>query len=213
MIKYGKLLILFRVSKENGLNKALLILNNLPFLLGRSNLIKGNNVNIVGNKIETYGLVTMGLGGLENLFYEKTLITNHGRLVFLDHCDIGKGVRIFIGNNAKLRVGGNTFFTGNCLIYCSQEVNIGKNCAISWGVQILDTNFHQIKNNDSIKNKVVIGDNCWIGSNVSILPGVTIAENCVVAANSVLTMSFLSPGTLIAGVPAIEKRKDVHWKR
>ena len=56
------------------------------------------------------------------------------------------------------------------------------------------------------KAPVVIGDNVWIGANVTILPGVTIGDYVVVAAGAVVTKDVPS-GVLVAGVPAIVKKR------
>ena len=46
----------------------------------------------------------------------------------------------------------------------------------------------------------------WIGANVTILPGVTIGDYVVVAAGAVVTKDVPS-GVLVAGVPAIVKKR------
>ena len=53
---------------------------------------------------------------------------------------------------------------------------------------------------------ITIGNDCWLCGNVTICPGVTIGDRCIVAAGSVVTHSF-PPDTLIAGNPAVGKRK------
>lgn len=49
-----------------------------------------------------------------------------------------------------------------------------------------------------------IGKNVDIGIGAMVIGDVTIADNCVIGAGAVVTKSFLTPGTIIAGVPAKE---------
>lgn len=49
-----------------------------------------------------------------------------------------------------------------------------------------------------------IGNNVDIGVNAIIIGNVTVADNCVIGAGAVVTKSFTTPGTVIAGVPAKE---------
>lgn len=47
-----------------------------------------------------------------------------------------------------------------------------------------------------------LGSNVDVGTGAIIIGDVTIADDCVIGAGSVVTRSFLTPGTIIAGVPA-----------
>ncbi len=49
-----------------------------------------------------------------------------------------------------------------------------------------------------------IGNNVDIGTGAIIIGNVVIADNCSVGAGAVVTKSFATPGTLIAGIPAKE---------
>jgi acetyltransferase-like isoleucine patch superfamily enzyme len=57
-----------------------------------------------------------------------------------------------------------------------------------------------------ILRPVAIEDDVWIGSNAVILPGVTIGRGAVVGASAVVTHD-VSPGDVVAGVPARVMRK------
>jgi acetyltransferase-like isoleucine patch superfamily enzyme len=78
----------------------------------------------------------------------------------------------------------------------------------------MDTDYHKIYVNEKISNppnSVVIEDDVWIGSRATILKGVKIGKGSVVASNSVVTKN-VEPYTLVAGNPAIVKKKNIHWK-
>lgn len=93
-----------------------------------------------------------------------------------------------------------------------ERIVIGKNSTLAYGTTILTSaNPNGPKNKlaalyPPIKAPVIIGDNVWVGANATILPGVTIGEMSVVAAGSVVTKS-VPPGVLVAGNPAIIKKK------
>lgn len=53
------------------------------------------------------------------------------------------------------------------------------------------------------KNLVpTLGSNVDVGTGATIIGDVTIADNCIIGAGAVVTRSFLTPGTIIVGVPA-----------
>jgi acetyltransferase-like isoleucine patch superfamily enzyme len=123
---------------------------------------------------------------------------------------LGPGVRVTIGKHGRLVIGHESYVTCNSLIVCSQEIRIGRRCAISWGVQILDTSFHHLGADQSLNRPIQIGDDVWIASNVTILKGVTVGDGAVVATGSVVTQD-IPDHALVAGVPARVLRTDVAW--
>lgn len=158
--------------------------------------------------------------GLSNVgIYTKKDVTSinihpNGSLKIYGSVGIGRGSRIFVGDNALLVIGENTAITGASKIITLNEIHIGSNCMISWDVQILDTDFHKIYINGDLSNPpkgIVIEDDVWIGSRATILKGVKIGKGAVIASNSVVTKN-VEPYTLVAGNPAIVKRKDINWR-
>lgn len=131
-------------------------------------------------------------------------LNSKGNISWGEKNSFGKNCGIYVGTNASLVIGPNTSFQDRCHINCLKNIIIGANCIISWDVEILDTDFHQIKydSHSVLKEKdVYISNNVWIGARAIILKGVTIGENSVIAAGSVVTKSFPS-NSLIAGNPA-----------
>ena len=102
-------------------------------------------------------------------------------------------------------VGENTWIGPYTALDGTGGLQIGKNCSISSGVNIVS--------HDSVKwalsggkedyeySKISIGDNCFIGTRSFISRGVTIGSNCLIAAGSVVAKSF-PENTIIAGIPA-----------
>ena len=170
-------------------------------------------MRMYGSDIDVVGGLTIAINGLNKLFeYEKTIIENYGNIHIEGHSDIGKGLKIFVGVNAKIVIGSNTFFTGSSILHSNNSIFIGSNCAISWGVQIIDSDFHHIEGGINY-GAITIGDNCWIGSKVTILKGVKLPDNTVVASGSVVVKSFNEPNLMIGGIPAQVLKTGVNWER
>jgi len=123
---------------------------------------------------------------------------------------LGPGVRVTVGRHARLVIGDGTYVTCDSVIIAASSVRIGAGCAISWGVQILDTNFHKPAGNDTGAEPVEIEDRVWIASNVTILKGITVGRGSIVAAGAVVTKD-VPARSLVAGVPARIIRSDVDW--
>ena len=143
----------------------------------------------------------MNLEFLEN----STLIIN-------GNCMIGYHSSIRLEENSILEIGDNTYISANALIRVAKRVSIGKNCAISWNLTILDSDFHNYKVSEKeILNtkEVFIGDNVWIGNNVIILKGVYIGNNSIIAAGSVVTKNVPN-NCIVAGNPAKIIKNDAY---
>lgn len=115
--------------------------------------------------------------------------------------------------NATISIGSNTRIVG-AYIHAQDSIVMGKNCLIASGVNILDSNGHQVYSTNRTVNrdtpeKIVLGDNVWVGINAIILKGTTIGSNSIVAAGSVVKGTF-PDNTLIAGNPAkVVKTLDI----
>lgn len=103
---------------------------------------------------------------------------------------------------AHLTIGNRVLLNAGVKIEVSKAVTIGDNCLIGDGVQIHDSNYHEVDEGSGVTSApIVIGRNVWLGRDVIVMPGVTIGDHTVVAARSVVTKSL--PGkVLAAGTPA-----------
>jgi tetrahydrodipicolinate N-succinyltransferase len=127
----------------------------------------------------------------------------------LNGATIGRGAILAVGISASLDIANGSYITGGSRVLSQNSITIGKNCAISWGVTIMDDDGHGF-GPPPYSAPIVIEDNVWIGCNVTILKGVTIGAGSVVAAGAVVTRSC-APQSLIGGVPARVIRENIQW--
>ena len=83
-------------------------------------------------------------------------------------------------------------------------VTIGNHVMISSDVKFTTHDAsaaYYLKGTSDIFGRITIGDNVFIGMGTIVLPGVEIAKDCIIGAGSVVTKSFLQPGSIIAGNP------------
>lgn len=136
-----------------------------------------------------------------------------------DFVDFGSSVGIaVIGEDpmtrSVLRIGDHTHIGDRTHINCYCSISIGNRCAISWDVEILDTDIHKMLDEVGrpLRNTapVVIEDRTWIGAHAIILKGVTIGHDSVIAAGAVVTRS-VPPFSVCAGNPAQVVRASPGW--
>lgn len=103
-----------------------------------------------------------------------------------------------LGLNLKLEIAPNSVGEGLRICHPNVIINgfVGENCT-----------FH---GNNVLGNKATgekekvprIGANVDVGIGAMIIGDVEIADNCIIGAGAVVTKSFTTPGSVIAGVPA-----------
>lgn len=108
--------------------------------------------------------------------------------------------KIIVRKNAKLTINDNTGING-VLIYCENEITIGKYVNIGGGSRIFDTNHHNLdweKRRNPQYNCIAttapihIEDDVFIGANCIINKGVTIGARSIIAAGSVVIKNIPS---------------------
>jgi acetyltransferase-like isoleucine patch superfamily enzyme len=134
------------------------------------------------------------------------------RIILGDDVSFEDRVAVFWeGDGASITIGDRTYLQTRCELRCRQRITIGSDCAISWDVQILDTDYHYVDDNQSNVAPVLIGDRVWVGARVLILKGVTIGEGAVIGAGSVVTRD-VPAGAVAAGNPARVIKRQAGWR-
>ncbi len=133
-----------------------------------------------------------------NLKRLKALFAHCGEQVFIEagfHCDYGD----------KISIGDRVFINVNCTFLDGGTIEIGDDCLIGPGVQLLtvghDTQAQARLKKANYADDIRIGTNVWIGGGAIILSGVRIGDGAVVGAGSVVTKDVES-NAKVAGNPA-----------
>jgi acetyltransferase-like isoleucine patch superfamily enzyme len=136
-------------------------------------------------------------------------LTVHGQ----GRATISRGARILIMKDARLEIGGETTIHHNAAVTCLKHISIAQFCAISWNVNILDGNAHELIVDGVPRPRarpVTLGSYAWIGCGATIL-GASIGAGAVVGAGSVV-VSDVPEKVAVAGNPARIIRENVAWR-
>lgn len=161
------------------------------------------------------GVVRIGFGevGIFDQHRSRSIWQVSGRVEFLGNAELGHGTRLSVCGDLVL--GRNFCTTAESAIIVHKRVTMGSDVLISWGSQIMDTDFHDILDcNNVVTNRpadVAIGNRVWIGCRSLVLKGVSIADGVVIAAASTVTHSIDTPNVIAGGSPARVIREDIRW--
>ena len=204
------------------LHKIMSIIRGYLFTITRYSIVKrssGKKLYLEGKIFLTAGKsATININGNCRFGYNSKRYNNgypvllrmddNSTLNIEGDCDIFYGCDIILFKNARLTIG-KSFINSNSRIRVANEITIGDRCAISHGLTIMDSNFHELDGTVFTK-PVKIGNDVWIGTNVTILPGVSIGDGAVIAAGAVVSKDVQSH-TLVGGVPATMLKNNVSW--
>ena len=126
-----------------------------------------------------------------------------------------RGTRIFIASSGTLELGHGTYINDHAMITCYEHIKIGSGVAVSWYVQILDSDVHQVVLDGAPQPRtkpVHIADRVWLGLGAIVLKGVSIEADAVVGAGAVVA-NDIAPQSLVAGNPARTVHTNVSWNR
>lgn len=101
-----------------------------------------------------------------------------------------------------------------CIVNVETEVLLSENVRVSWDVQIMDTDFHWLRDNSGRvrphTRPVIIEHDVLVGARSMVLKGVLIGHGAVVGAGSVVRRS-VPAGTVVSGNPAEEVGRVSEW--
>ncbi len=193
----------------------LVVIRYIRYKIAGQNILANNKVIINGFKnIHTGGVLQIGMSHVGFMHkHDRTYLNINGKLIFEKSYSIGKGCRFDIGNDAVAKFGSG-YVNAQTNFIIMHGITIGDGCAISWGCEFLDEDFHEITYNERKEKtpSIEIGSHVWIGSNTSVLKGSRIPDGCVVASGSVVSSVFEKTNCLIAGNPAKVIKENVEWK-
>jgi acetyltransferase-like isoleucine patch superfamily enzyme len=172
------------------------------------------NVSIEKNaQINGPGYLSMGIN--HELFFPSTKpcalkMLDNSKVILNGNVDTGKGVFIETQKNAVLEIG-QVGINSNTSIICSNNIKIGEGTGIGWDVEICDTSFHQIGQENSVSAPITIGRHVLVCSHCVIMKGVSIGDGAVIATGSIVSKD-IPPGCLAGGVPARVIKENIEWK-
>lgn len=149
---------------------------------------------------------------------EKSIwhVESGGLVIFKKNASLGIGTRISVWNNGKLYFGDNFKINAKTTIVCTKEIYFDDDCLLSWNIEILDSDFHKIIDNEGKQinhsKPIKIGKHNWIGSGCKILKGTVTQKNTIIGANSVLSSEFDETNILIVGSPGKGIKKNINWQ-
>lgn len=122
------------------------------------------------------------------VFKGRAVIEPYTRIIGDPRVELGDEVYINVGTHILGEV-----FIGNCTL-------IGPKVVI-WGRDHGTQANTFIKDQQHIKQRILIGKDVWIGASAVVLKGVTIADGAVIGAGSVVTKN-VPENAVVAGNPA-----------
>jgi galactoside O-acetyltransferase len=164
---------------------------------------------------------------LQGTFFDFRSQKENRKYVEIGEKCLLKAIFTFETSQGKIIIGNNVHLGGVHFI-CRNNIIIGDDVTMAWGITIYDHNSHSIyweermndntncyndyiqHNGNNIVNKdwskvvskpICIESKVWIGFNVTILKGVTIGEGAVIGAGSVVTKD-VPAWTVVGGNPA-----------
>lgn len=191
------------IGSKNIFNFSIVIGPKTKVMLSQSPSIYGQGILYLGFRNKT--------DDINRGFFSPSVISisKGGKIIVDGIFYSGPGTKIIINKDACLSLGNNSHITADSHIYCSKLIKIGNDTVISWGVTILDSDFHQF--NNVLKNdEIVIGNHVWIGSNATILKGVNIGNNSVIGSGAVVTKD-VPENCFVGGVPAEIIKTNIYW--
>jgi len=184
----------------------------LPIIVSKSTHLDSLSGEIVLEVKVKFAMLRIGFFQTDFMSWKENInfIKIDGKWHINGQTNLGVGCKIVIDKDAKLFIGDNFVLGSNSKIICRDKIEIQSNCRIAWDVQIMDTNFHYIKDIENGRvqkktNPIFIGLNNWIGNRSSIMPGTQTPDYFIIASNSLCNKNYKKDFysfTMIGGTPA-----------
>lgn len=159
----------------------------------------------------------LGLGQRYEIFKKEAgsaEINIQGLVIIKSSAQFGYDYKLFVGKNAEFRIGNMASMASGAKVICTRKIILGDFCRMGSECQIIDTNFHDLKNpltNEiAVRNgEIHLGSYNFISNRVSIMGKTKTGNYVTIASNSLLNKdyTFYGENILIGGIPA-KKIKD-----
>src|SRR4051794_41114013 len=127
---------------------------------------------------------------------------------------IKPGAQLFVAPGASLQLGEGAAIGIRNIVNVVSGLQIGKGSRLSWDCQILDTDFHEVLDENGqarpMTAPVVIGEHVLVGTGAMILKGVHVGDGAIIGAGSVVSRN-VPANTIVAGNPAREVGRTAGW--
>ncbi|SBT16590.1 2,3,4,5-tetrahydropyridine-2,6-dicarboxylate N-acetyltransferase [Marinomonas gallaica] len=179
----------------------------LPVIVSHRTQFLNRKGSIVVPKNAKTGKIKLGFGQVQvaDASYSRFIwsLEKNGSVTFGHNVRIGTGSKLFV--SGALSIGDNVNFSGETSITCQKQIDISEGCLVSWRTLFMDTDFHEIINNDGVclnpDKPIFIGESIWVCANSTILKGVSIGAHSIVSASANVVSSF-EGNNIIGGTPA-----------
>jgi len=189
----------------------------LPVFVYRHTLVERvkKSAVVVEGPLQT-GMIRIGQRIQTTIAPRQTTVLNlYGRVVFAGSAVIGNGTALMVEDNACLRLGRNFTVTGRSTICCKTSVTFGDDCLLSWDVQVMDDDHHELIASDGARlnapQPIVLGRHVWVCSRVSLLKGTCLPDDCIVAAGSTVSRRVEESGCLVGDRGKVIRR-NIQWR-
>lgn len=164
------------------------------------------------------GILRIGFGDSIHNPYQKSSILVRGKLIIhgTGLHSFCMGTKLNIEKNGILEIGDNFSASANNKIRCDCHIKIGDDNMWSYDNILLDTDAHQITDNDgNILNhpkSIEFGNHVWLGCGCIVLKGSKIPNGCIVASGSKIMHQYDEVNSIITTGKKIIKR-NIIWNR
>ena len=165
------------------------------------------------------GMIKIGSQGSDMFPHVSTVISIEGTVIVGGSLTIGVGSSIISKSCSTLTFSHNTILGARNIIYCKNNIFIGRGFLTSWDCQIMDTDTHAVidiltncPNSSALAVKT--GEHIWVGNGVTINKGTILPSNTIVASRSLCNKDYSDIGEncILAGSPAKVVSRNKRWK-
>ena len=192
---------------------------HMPIVTLKNTHIESLSGKMILNCPASFGLVKLGFLHTDLICWRegRIYLNIDGTIEINGWIQFGVGTKLIVDKGASLSFGENTCIGSNSRIICREKITIGPRFRTAWDVQIMDTNFHYVKDISTGKvNKrtapIVLGANNWIGNRSSVMKGTHTNNYFILASNSMVNRDYtqtVPPFSLMVGSPAKLLRGNV----